>query len=291
MLRGLRSRLTYANVVATLALFIALGGVSWAAVTLPRGSVGTPQLKPGAVTGTKVRDGSLSGADVRDASLSSVDFKGSIQGAPGATGGAGPAGPMGPLGAIGPAGAAGAKGAGGAAGPAGASGAAGATGPAGIAGPTGPAGEAGPAGVAGPTGDTGPAGVAGPTGDTGPAGEAGVAGPTGPAGPSTGPAGGSLSGSYPDPQIAAHVIGSGQLGTITDRAAISSAIPNGGSGSAVATCEAGEIAISGGHDAALAAGSSVVASHRTSTDGWAAFLVNNTGIPAIITAHVYCLAP
>ena len=37
--RRLREKLSYANVVATLALFVALGGASYAAVTLPAGSV------------------------------------------------------------------------------------------------------------------------------------------------------------------------------------------------------------------------------------------------------------
>jgi hypothetical protein len=41
--------LTYANVVATLALFIGLGGASYAAITLPNGSVGTKQLRAKAV--------------------------------------------------------------------------------------------------------------------------------------------------------------------------------------------------------------------------------------------------
>jgi hypothetical protein len=40
----IRSRLTYANVLATVALFIALGGASYAAVALPTNSVGTRQL-------------------------------------------------------------------------------------------------------------------------------------------------------------------------------------------------------------------------------------------------------
>jgi hypothetical protein len=45
-----RSRLSYANITATLALFISLGGASYAAVTLPEHSVGPRQLKAGAVT-------------------------------------------------------------------------------------------------------------------------------------------------------------------------------------------------------------------------------------------------
>lgn len=44
-----RPRLTYANVVASLALFLALGGAAVAATVLPRGSVGPKQLRRGAV--------------------------------------------------------------------------------------------------------------------------------------------------------------------------------------------------------------------------------------------------
>jgi hypothetical protein len=64
-LQALRERLTYANVVATLALFVALGGVSYAAATLPRNSVGAKQLKPRAVTTKKIRDGAVTGPKLR----------------------------------------------------------------------------------------------------------------------------------------------------------------------------------------------------------------------------------
>ena len=50
----MRSRLNYANVVATLALFIALGGASYAAVELPANSVGSRQLRDGSVTTQKL---------------------------------------------------------------------------------------------------------------------------------------------------------------------------------------------------------------------------------------------
>jgi hypothetical protein len=45
-----REHLTYANIIATVALFIGLGGASYAAVALPPGSVGSKQLRVGAVT-------------------------------------------------------------------------------------------------------------------------------------------------------------------------------------------------------------------------------------------------
>ena len=51
-----RPRFTYANVVATIALFAALGGVSYAATTLPKGSVGTDQIQAEAVRTGKVAD-------------------------------------------------------------------------------------------------------------------------------------------------------------------------------------------------------------------------------------------
>ena len=50
---GSATKLTYSNVIASLALFVALGGVAVAA-GLPKNSVGTKQLKNGAVTATKM---------------------------------------------------------------------------------------------------------------------------------------------------------------------------------------------------------------------------------------------
>jgi hypothetical protein len=55
--------------VALLALFVALGGTSYAAVALPRGSVGKRQLRKNAVTGAKVKDGSLRSKDFRAGEL------------------------------------------------------------------------------------------------------------------------------------------------------------------------------------------------------------------------------
>lgn len=44
LLAGLRGRLSYANVTASVALFIALGGTGYAATRLPRDSVASPQI-------------------------------------------------------------------------------------------------------------------------------------------------------------------------------------------------------------------------------------------------------
>src|SRR5689334_18903912 len=59
MHRITRIRLTPSMVVASIALLVSLGGVGYAATALPANSVGTLQLKNGAVTATKVKAGSL----------------------------------------------------------------------------------------------------------------------------------------------------------------------------------------------------------------------------------------
>jgi hypothetical protein len=92
MRNRLRPRLTYANVIATLALFLALGGATaYAASTLGKNSVGTKQLRKNAVTGAKVKNGSLAAADFKAGQL--------------------PGGERGPAGERGPQGVAGAPGA------------------------------------------------------------------------------------------------------------------------------------------------------------------------------------
>ena len=47
------------NAIAYLALIVALGGTSYAAINLPAGSVGTRQLKSGSVTTNKLANGSV----------------------------------------------------------------------------------------------------------------------------------------------------------------------------------------------------------------------------------------
>jgi hypothetical protein len=57
-LRALTRRLSYANVTATVAVFIALGGTSYAVAT---GSIGTRQIKNNAIRSRDVRNGTLTG--------------------------------------------------------------------------------------------------------------------------------------------------------------------------------------------------------------------------------------
>jgi hypothetical protein len=67
--KRIRGRLTYANVMATVAVFIALGGVSYAALKLPKNSVGSKQLKKSAVTSAKLKDGAVTAAKVADGAI------------------------------------------------------------------------------------------------------------------------------------------------------------------------------------------------------------------------------
>jgi hypothetical protein len=61
-----------AMIVACLALAVALGGTSYAAISLPKNSVGTTQLRRNAVVSSKVKKNSLTGRDIREASLARV---------------------------------------------------------------------------------------------------------------------------------------------------------------------------------------------------------------------------
>ena len=60
--------------MAAVAVFIALGGTSWAAITLPRNSVGKRQIKTGAVGAKELRIGAVGSRAVRNGSLEPRDL-------------------------------------------------------------------------------------------------------------------------------------------------------------------------------------------------------------------------
>jgi hypothetical protein len=64
-----RQRLSYANVMSTLAVFIALGGSSYAAVTLSGSS-----LKHRSVAGTKLKRNTVTGLEIRESRLGRVPY-------------------------------------------------------------------------------------------------------------------------------------------------------------------------------------------------------------------------
>jgi hypothetical protein len=90
--RRMAGKLTYANVVATLALMIAIsGGTALAATHL--------------ITGKQIAKGTISATNIKKHTLTSTLFKKGVQ-LRGARGATGPAGPAGASGAAGPAGSA-----------------------------------------------------------------------------------------------------------------------------------------------------------------------------------------
>ncbi len=92
-MKQLSKRLSYANVVSTLALFLALGGATAYAVNqLPPKSIGAKQLRPGAVTADKIRkhavtapkieaqaikSGKIAGGAVKEAKLANASVSNS----------------------------------------------------------------------------------------------------------------------------------------------------------------------------------------------------------------------
>jgi hypothetical protein len=70
-MRAVRRRLTYANVVATLALFLALsGGVVWAA-----GKIGAKNLRANAVTSGKIKRNAVTSAKIRGNAVTTEKIK------------------------------------------------------------------------------------------------------------------------------------------------------------------------------------------------------------------------
>ncbi|MGV1047541.1 MAG: hypothetical protein ACOYD4_03320 [Solirubrobacterales bacterium] len=84
-----RGKITYANVVATVALFIALGGAAYAATQPPKNSVGSRQLRKGAVRTSDIGDGAVTLSKIETAARLA------LQGAEGQRGSQGPAGTFG----------------------------------------------------------------------------------------------------------------------------------------------------------------------------------------------------
>lgn len=104
MMQRLRRHLTYANVCATLALFIALsGGVAWAATELAPKSVKSKHIAPKAVRATHIANGQVAARHLNPALRRTLGVTAAgASGSAGATGAQGPPGPRGLQGVPGP---------------------------------------------------------------------------------------------------------------------------------------------------------------------------------------------
>jgi hypothetical protein len=88
MMRWVRSRLSFASVTSLLAIFVALGGTGYAAITLPDNSVSAKQIKRNGVGAAEIRKNAVRSGEVRNGTLGIADFRaGTI-----------PPGPQGPQG-------------------------------------------------------------------------------------------------------------------------------------------------------------------------------------------------
>jgi hypothetical protein len=90
----MRSHVSFANVTALLALFVALSGTAYAAVKLPKNSVGARQIKKNGVGASEIKRSGVGTSEVRNGSLRLADFNAS-QLPEGAQGPQGPAGAKG----------------------------------------------------------------------------------------------------------------------------------------------------------------------------------------------------
>jgi hypothetical protein len=109
------------------------------------------------------------------------------------------------------------------------------------------------------------------------------------AAPASGPAGGALTGAYPNPQLAANSVRASQLGPIVERVGTFSGTINPNTGFPLeASCEPGEVAISGGVDVGNSFNTHTVESRRLDTDTWTA-TVQTGASPDNAIGEVYCL--
>ena len=90
----IRRRLSFANVTSMLALVFAMSGGAYA-LSVPRNSVGSAQLKKGAVAHSDIRANAVTALNIKNGTLLRRDFKRN-QIPAGSAGPGGPAGPAGP---------------------------------------------------------------------------------------------------------------------------------------------------------------------------------------------------
>jgi hypothetical protein len=70
-----RKRLSFANVTSALALFIALGGTSYAAITLPANSVGRTQIRSSGVGQSEVAANAVGRSEIRTGGVAQKELR------------------------------------------------------------------------------------------------------------------------------------------------------------------------------------------------------------------------
>jgi hypothetical protein len=70
-----RRHLSFANVTAALALFVALGGTGYAAIQIPRNSVGAAQIRPNAVGASEIRTNAVGRSEIRAGAVGSSEIR------------------------------------------------------------------------------------------------------------------------------------------------------------------------------------------------------------------------
>jgi hypothetical protein len=73
-MKRIRGHLSFANVISVIALFAALGGTTYAAVSLPKNSVGAKQIKKNGVGASEIKRSAVRTGEVRNGALRAEDF-------------------------------------------------------------------------------------------------------------------------------------------------------------------------------------------------------------------------
>lgn len=74
-MQWIRSHLSFANLVSLMALFIALGGTTYAAVALPKNSVGAKQIKKNGVGVSEIKKDAVRASEIKSSAVGASEIK------------------------------------------------------------------------------------------------------------------------------------------------------------------------------------------------------------------------
>jgi hypothetical protein len=75
LLMRVRRRASFANVTSAAALFVALGGTSYAAISIPANSVGADQIRTGAVGSKEIKTGAVNTAEIHTGGVAKAEIR------------------------------------------------------------------------------------------------------------------------------------------------------------------------------------------------------------------------